>query len=149
MSPSCFRVIPVFILPFVTHYANFSYENCENHNMSISPPSSDSYLEYKQTQSANSTRPLQSNLIGIRWMTRLSRPSGFRMSLERPPKDPLREASNMGCGRGTGGDETHPSARCTEGRRSKEVFLDSTIFSIASSDSPMTRSRYRGPENPP
>ena len=51
------------------------------------------------------------------------------MSLGRPPKDQSREASDMGCGRGTGEDKTRSSATCTEGRGCKGSFFSRNIVS--------------------
>ena len=49
------------------------------------------------------------------------------MSLGRPPKDQSREASDMGCGRGTGEDKTRSSATCTEGRGCKGSFFSRNV----------------------
>ena len=47
----------------------------------------------------------------------------------------------LGCGRGTGEEKARPSATCTEGSGSKGSF--ESPASVATCDSPMTRSRYR------
>ena len=62
-----------------------------------------------QLREASKIKPNWHPLTGLLW------PREIRMSLGRPPKDPRPETSNMGRGRGTGGDETQTSARCREG----------------------------------
>ena len=49
------------------------------------------------------------------------------MPLGRPPKDQSREASDMGCGRGTGEDKTRSSATCTEERGCKGSFFSRNV----------------------
>ena len=50
------------------------------------------------------------------------------MSLGRPPKDQSQEASDMGCGRGTGEDKkTRSSATCMERRACKGSFFSRNV----------------------
>ena len=71
------------------------------------------------------------------------------MSLGRPPKDQSREASDMGCGRGTGEDKTRSSATCTEGRGCKgSYFRGMLCFQKFQKFSIFANSRYTHQHEP-
>ena len=114
------------------------YQDCDHDYMGMSPPSSDSYHVQDEKNAVCQLR--EASKIEPNWHppTGLSRPSEFRVSLGRPPKDPRRETSGMGCGRGTGEDETRPSAIIGVGGKERSKGSLDLPASVASCDSPMT-----------